>query len=77
MSLYRAVEPIFLEYELSDREALIKFSEQRLVDQGVVSVGDLIVVTIGEPIGQSGGTNTMKIVKVSASPLKSSNQLSL
>jgi pyruvate kinase len=77
MSLYRAVEPIFLEYEFSDREALIKFSEQRLVDQGVVTVGDLIVVTIGEPLGQSGGTNTMKIVRVSASPIKNSSQLSL
>ncbi|OUT97514.1 MAG: pyruvate kinase [Betaproteobacteria bacterium TMED41] len=76
MSLYRAVEPIFLEYELSDREALIKFSEQRLVDEGVVTVGDLIVVTIGEPIGQSGGTNTMKIVRVSLSPIETSNQLS-
>ena len=28
------------------------------------SDGDLIVLTIGEPIGKSGGTNTMKIVKV-------------
>ena len=26
--------------------------------------GDLIVLTIGEPIGTSGGTNTMKIVRV-------------
>jgi pyruvate kinase len=26
--------------------------------------GDLILLTIGEPIGQSGGTNTMKIVRV-------------
>ena len=26
--------------------------------------GDLIVLTIGEPMGKSGGTNTMKIVKV-------------
>ncbi len=25
--------------------------------------GDLIVITIGEPIGKAGGTNTMKIVK--------------
>ncbi len=77
MSLYRSVEPIFLEYESSDREALIKFSEQKLVDSGVVAVGDLIVVTIGEPIGQSGGTNTMKIVRVSALPEKKSTQLSL
>jgi pyruvate kinase len=26
--------------------------------------GDLIVISFGEPIGKSGGTNTMKIVKV-------------
>ena len=35
-----------------------------LVENGVVKDGDLIVLTIGEPIGKSGGTNTMKIVKV-------------
>ena len=35
-----------------------------LVDNGVVKIGDLIVLTIGEPLGKSGGTNTMKIVKV-------------
>jgi len=26
--------------------------------------GDFIVLTIGEPFGKAGGTNTMKIVKV-------------
>jgi pyruvate kinase len=31
-----------------------------------VREGDLIILTIGEPIGKSGGTNTMKIVKVGA-----------
>jgi len=34
------------------------------VRNGVVQQGDLIVITIGEPIGKAGGTNTMKIVKV-------------
>ena len=33
-------------------------------ENGVVEEGDLIVITFGEPIGKSGGTNTMKIVKV-------------
>ena len=37
---------------------------KQLVEAGVVANGDLIVVTFGEPIGTSGGTNTMKIVKV-------------
>ena len=35
-----------------------------LVANNVVKQGDLIVLTIGEPIGKAGGTNTMKIVKV-------------
>jgi pyruvate kinase len=29
-----------------------------------VEKGDLLVITIGEPIGKSGGTNTMKIIRV-------------
>ncbi|HSU44161.1 MAG TPA: pyruvate kinase alpha/beta domain-containing protein, partial [Casimicrobiaceae bacterium] len=32
--------------------------------QSYVQRGDLIVLTIGEPMGKSGGTNTMKIVRV-------------
>jgi pyruvate kinase len=32
--------------------------------RGAVKNGDLILLTIGEPIGQAGGTNTLKIVKV-------------
>ena len=31
---------------------------------GHVEKGDLIVLTIGEPIGCTGGTNTLKIVRV-------------
>jgi pyruvate kinase len=29
-----------------------------------VREGDLIILTSGEPIGKSGGTNTLKIVRV-------------
>jgi pyruvate kinase len=43
-------------------------AEQSLVDAGAVSKGDLIVLTVGEPVGQPGGTNTMKIVRVTAVP---------
>ena len=77
MSLYRDVEPIFLKHEQNDREELIRIAEQKLVDSNIVTEGDLIVVTIGEPIGQSGGTNTMKIVKVNVKPLNQAEQLRL
>jgi pyruvate kinase len=29
-----------------------------------VQPGDIVVVTVGEPLGQSGGTNSLKIVKI-------------
>ena len=73
MSLYRDVQPIFLPQEQNDREELIRIAEQKLVDAKIVTQGDLIVVTIGEPLGQSGGTNTMKIVEISAKPLAARN----
>ena len=39
-------------------------AEALLVAQGVIQKGDFIVIPIGEPIGKSGGTNTLKIVKI-------------
>ena len=47
-----------------DRDVLLWEAEQVLLEQGVVDYGDLIVLTIGEPIGASGGTNTLKNVRV-------------
>lgn len=68
MSLYRDVTPVFYDYTSRDRETVLRGAEQRLVDEGIVASGDMIIITIGEPIGQSGGTNTMKIVRVQAEP---------
>src|SRR4029079_9359708 len=63
-ALYRDVYPLMVKYVGRDREELLAEAEKVLVESGVVQSGDLIVLTIGEPIGKSGGTNTMKIVKV-------------
>ncbi len=63
MALYRNVQPLFLE-QGGDRDAVLLAAEELLVAKGQVRDGDLIVLTIGEPMGKSGGTNTMKIVKV-------------
>jgi pyruvate kinase len=64
LSLFRDVFPLMINYHGHDRDLLLREAEDKLVDAGVVEEGDLIVVTFGEPIGSSGGTNTMKIVKV-------------
>ncbi len=63
MALYRNVRPLFLE-QSTDRDGVLLAAEKLLVAKGEVKSGDLIVLTIGEPMGKSGGTNTMKIVKV-------------
>jgi pyruvate kinase len=63
-ALFRDVYPLMVKYVGHDREELLAEAEKVLVEKGVVKEGDLIVLTIGEPIGKSGGTNTMKIVRV-------------
>ncbi len=63
-ALFRDVYPLMVKYVGHDREELLAEAEKVLVENGVVGEGDLIVLTIGEPIGKAGGTNTMKIVKV-------------
>jgi len=64
VSLFRDVQPITVSYQGHDRDALLEEAEAVLVKNGVVAQGDHIVISFGEPIGASGGTNTMKIVRV-------------
>jgi pyruvate kinase len=63
MALYRNVQPIYFE-QGADRDAVLHSAEDLLLARGEVQLGDLIVLTVGEPMGKSGGTNAMKIVKV-------------
>jgi pyruvate kinase len=63
MNLYRNVQPLFLE-QSTDRDEVLRAAEDLLLTRGQVQRGDLVVLTIGEPMGKSGGTNTMKIVRV-------------
>jgi pyruvate kinase len=63
MALYRNVSS-FLMKQSTDRDAVLREAEDLLVERGQVQKGDLIVLTVGEPMGKSGGTNTMKIVRV-------------
>ena len=64
MALYRGVCPLLMSQMNDDRDLLLAEAEQLLIDRNVIASGDLIVLTIGEPIGSTGGTNTLKIVRV-------------
>jgi pyruvate kinase len=64
VSIFRDVYPVMTDFVAHDRDELLWQAEETLLAAGVVDIGDLIVLTIGEPIGIAGGTNTMKLVKV-------------
>ncbi len=64
MALYRAVFPLFMSQRPATRDELLHDAEELLMREGIVTKGDLIVLTAGEPMGTAGGTNTLKIVRV-------------
>ncbi len=64
VTLFRGVYPVNFSGKFQDPEIILNRAENELLARGVVKNGDLILMTIGEPVGKAGGTNTMKIVKV-------------
>jgi len=63
VSLFKGVYPVKFKGARNPEKAL-HLAEDELLKRGAVQRGDYIVLTIGEPFGKAGGTNTMKIVKV-------------
>ena len=64
MTLFREVTPLLIQDFRDNSSAMRRNVEQRLIDAGAVTRGDLIVLIYGELHGTSGGTNTMTIVRV-------------
>ena len=64
VSIFKGVFPVMVPQSGHDRDQVLFDAEEALIAAGAVAVGDLIVLTIGEPIGKPGGTNTMIIIKV-------------
>ena len=64
LTLHRGVYPYPISQDNKNRDEGLQEMEQVLLQQRVVSTGDLVLLTFGEPIGSPGGTNTLKIVKI-------------
>ena len=64
VTLFRGVYPIRFKHSTVDPEEIMSLAQEDLLKREAVNTGDLIVLTIGEPIGKPGGTNTMKIIKI-------------
>lgn len=67
LCLFRGVYPLLMLSRSEDRDALLRDVEDLLVERGAAVLGDTIALTIGEAIGSSGRTNTMKIVRLGES----------
>jgi pyruvate kinase len=70
VSMYRGVTPVELPViENNNHAAANKIVIDVLLDAGVVTKGDLVIITKGDLMGTGGGTNAMKIVKVGDMPV--------
>ncbi|SFM26040.1 pyruvate kinase [Ectothiorhodospira mobilis] len=66
MALYRGVYPILFEPENTSHAANNRQAVAVLERAGIVTEGDLVIITKGDLTGVMGGTNAMKIVQVGA-----------
>jgi pyruvate kinase len=64
VTLFSGVHPIAFNLESKLSSEVLIAAEDELVRLGIISEGDMIVMTVGESIGKAGHTNTMKIVRV-------------
>jgi pyruvate kinase len=64
VTLYRGVYPVGFDVTHPRPEQMYGAIFERLLGDGLAAEGDLIIVTKGEFSGVSGGTNSMKILKV-------------
>jgi pyruvate kinase len=62
--MYRGVYPVSFEPVSTDHAAVNQEAIDELVRRGAVRDGDLVIITKGDLMGELGGTNAMKIVRV-------------
>ncbi|HEY0721871.1 MAG TPA: pyruvate kinase [Gammaproteobacteria bacterium] len=64
VTLYRGVYPVSFDVTTTDHTELNREAIDELMRRGAVREGDLVIITKGDLVGERGGTNAMKIVKV-------------
>ena len=64
MSLCRGVEAISFDSTVLAKDDVNRLAVDKLVRRDIVKNGDLVVLTSGDHMGDHGGTNKMKVIKV-------------
>lgn len=70
VTLFRNVTPLCMDVDYGPTEAPQATIDvkQLMLDKGLADKDDLIIMTFGTPMGHSGGTNTMKIIRIEEPP---------
>jgi len=68
VKMYRGVYPVSYDVVRSESNSVLEDALNYLKKKGRVATGDIVVMTRGDISGITGGTNTMKILRVQASP---------
>ena len=63
MALYRNVSPLLMDTS-ADRDTALEQAKNHLLSRNIVRAGDVYAITCGEPMGQPGGTNMLKLCLV-------------
>jgi pyruvate kinase len=66
MALLRDVYSVRQEVESDDESQVIQSALKKLWRAGAVKAGDRVIVTMGDRMGTSGGTNTLRFIKLDA-----------
>ncbi|MBW2520704.1 MAG: pyruvate kinase [Deltaproteobacteria bacterium] len=67
MALYAGIRSIRVDIK-GDTEAQIRSVEAAVIDVGVLSRGDVVVITMGSPVSDPGTTNLLKIHRLGTGP---------
>ena len=66
VNMYRGVYPVHIHERLTSPREANRLIVEHLLDEKIVSDGDLVIITKGDVVGAGtdGGTNQMKIIRV-------------
>ena len=64
VTLYRGVYPVPFDITHTDPQTLYRSIFHLMIELGLAEEGELVILTKGELSGVSGGTNSMKILRV-------------
>jgi len=64
VALYRGVQAVHFPYESRDHAEVNRMAIETLLEREILEEGDVVIITKGDLMGQMGGTNALKILRV-------------